>query len=1161
MEAENPEMFQRFTHSRLRFAEKQEAIAASQPQKTTVLRATAKPFEPSRPLIDTTTFANAANINSKDTKNNNVVLSNKENTKNSVPMDTTKSDKINSKVQINNKSNTIAMISQTVHMPKTKARSDTMTSESSRNSGNNTGKWTEAPKISKEFPNIPHSFRNSEDKRNNSRSSTVGGGLDYTNPNTNNIGIYHVADKKVIEVDEDTQAQVARETEQVWAAVEGWVEAEAVAEEKAWQKFLGTYKNDKRNKYTANNKRNRNFHYSIDYRGNRGLSKDSLTEDAEVADQLLADVLKTSLPLSPTSEQKTDLLIDTSPIVSKDPFSLSEMEFTCDSIASSFITDVSRSGQKTEYDWSSLAEGSRATGLHSLEQDSYNYMRSSLSKGVYSSHNSPTTRRHTYNDSVATSSTSNAYSPVSHAAGILSVSSCSYSSPPFGTRSLHDKLSSPDRKRALSPNAALKIIEARQTAAENNRENYVAEKIQKAMIASTRVKLRVEKEAIRIAKAEQALAWKLKEAEARHNEYIKMIKGKAGNENAKVDEITFINTLNSESIAEQFQKKLEDVEARILAAGERRKQRLLGISVQQRKKNTKKAQQMSELRLAHEQQKMERWEKLQKRLKSVQERREARLAELSRRFDEETRGRSSSNALNKSADSEDLLPPSHDNSKTVSSKVVKRIHDGGIAAVSLSDSNSEIAGVKNSAETLRDVASTEAALSELQSKLKTKKSKKKKNKSKEISTEFLNVLDAIDTVGELNRNELEARMIANESKYSSTVRISNNTNFDSTSVRYPVISEAVVDAEFQKLHNMIKRKTVVNALNDISQALDSTGASVPSRVNATGDSNVKIIASLICKMTSVSTICSTIRAFTAAALSAARDYNDLQECDQLISELSSQMKIEDISNDISSDKMNAYKLIWTQLPEVLDSFSFDSVDQVDDSTAEDLVVLIRICFGYEIGLMSAPTMAFLAINNKTYLDYVEKLLNYILLIQKKFNEKLIVAGLPIVLVDLFSLLLSIYNTTIRNDRDNYHDKIVYSFSLEKTFGGLLQAVAKIIGTFVTELSTTSTIKSSKENDNEAEISTRINSNYIDNFIWYLFCMDHFNTVTETIFIQSQLLESLNHQYNTKNVEEADAFNNPTVDYLVDYRISIFSTISYTTSALLGFTNSIAYYIR
>lgn len=68
--------------------------------------------------------------------------------------------------------------------------------------------------------------------------------------------------------------------------------------------------------------------------------------------------------------------------------------------------------------------------------------------------------------------------------------------------------------------------EARQIAAETNRDKSMAEKVQKAMIASTRVKLRGEKEAQRLLLKEQALEEKLKDAELRHTKHIKQIKGK-----------------------------------------------------------------------------------------------------------------------------------------------------------------------------------------------------------------------------------------------------------------------------------------------------------------------------------------------------------------------------------------------------------------------------------------------------------------------------------------------------------------------------------------------------------------------------------------------------------------------------------------------------------
>ena len=52
-----------------------------------------------------------------------------------------------------------------------------------------------------------------------------------------------------------------------------------------------------------------------------------------------------------------------------------------------------------------------------------------------------------------------------------------------------------------------------------------------------------------------------------------------------------------------------------------------------RKRNSRKVQQMSELRLHLERQKMERWDKLQRRLEAVQTRRQARFLEMQRRSD------------------------------------------------------------------------------------------------------------------------------------------------------------------------------------------------------------------------------------------------------------------------------------------------------------------------------------------------------------------------------------------------------------------------------------------------------------------------------------------------------------------------------------------------
>lgn len=204
-----------------------------------------------------------------------------------------------------------------------------------------------------------------------------------------------------------------------------------------------------------------------------------------------------------------------------------------------------------------------------------------------------------------------------------------------GNRALQSKLSSPDRKRSLTPTEALRKIEAKLSAAEVNRDKSVHEKVQKAQLVSHRVKQRNEKEAERLMMAGEALHSKLKSATQRHSDYINVIKGRAGSENAKVTEVITVKVMNSEAVAQQLQQKLEEVEAKILAANLRREQRLAGIAGSQRKKNTKKALQMSEFRLQLEKLKMERWEKLQRRIEAVQERRRVRIAELKRRAEDE----------------------------------------------------------------------------------------------------------------------------------------------------------------------------------------------------------------------------------------------------------------------------------------------------------------------------------------------------------------------------------------------------------------------------------------------------------------------------------------------------------------------------------------------
>merc|ERR1712146_658157 len=164
---------------------------------------------------------------------------------------------------------------------------------------------------------------------------------------------------------------------------------------------------------------------------------------------------------------------------------------------------------------------------------------------------------------------------------------------------LHDKLSSPDRKKKsqLSPEQMMQLQMAKHSAAETNRDQTIAERRMKAGIVSSRVKAVEEMKARKKKNAEKLLENRLEGAERRHEDHLNLIRDKAGNENKKVNEVMFINTLNEAALGEQLQRQLNEVEERIRACRERRQNRLDVISDNNKHKNSKKAQQMSSLRL------------------------------------------------------------------------------------------------------------------------------------------------------------------------------------------------------------------------------------------------------------------------------------------------------------------------------------------------------------------------------------------------------------------------------------------------------------------------------------------------------------------------------------------------------------------------------------
>jgi hypothetical protein len=142
-----------------------------------------------------------------------------------------------------------------------------------------------------------------------------------------------------------------------------------------------------------------------------------------------------------------------------------------------------------------------------------------------------------------------------------------------GGRSLHDKLSSPDRKKSISPSEALRRYEERLSNAESNRDQSIAERVQKAQIASERVRAREQREALRKATVLTAIEAKQRNVEERRNQFLKSIQSRANNETTKVHEVNLTNALNSEIIAQ----RLEEVETRIMAASVRRCDSLLYV--------------------------------------------------------------------------------------------------------------------------------------------------------------------------------------------------------------------------------------------------------------------------------------------------------------------------------------------------------------------------------------------------------------------------------------------------------------------------------------------------------------------------------------------------------------------------------------------------------
>lgn len=399
-------------------------------------------------------------------------------------------------------------------------------------------------------------------------------------------------DHSALDDDESVHQEVAEASEAVWAEAEAWIEAEAAVEEAAWEVMLLRKKQkspeedldgiEKVDDYSDD----RSDYDDIDIR----IEVD--TDDAWT--EVCSDGRQSPVPdISFRGEKK-----QTDELNSRDEsIDISEKK-------SCFVNEMVHSedakgvgGQIELHDEppsSGSAEKKPSLGTQALRKHATTSALLPTSHVAVPSRspqpNPPSNTRLHQRRSSSTSKRDlyvNAQAAQTGAVWEAALERVRYATSPayLTNRSLHAKLASPDRVplRNASPSEIRRKTEFRQSNAEANRDIYVAERRARARIASEKVKLISEREAIRLAQVEQALEDRLKDAEKRHSLYLKSIKGRAGNENLKVSEVMFINNLNEESLAEQLQQKLEEVEARILAAAQRRSDRLTEISISQRK--------------------------------------------------------------------------------------------------------------------------------------------------------------------------------------------------------------------------------------------------------------------------------------------------------------------------------------------------------------------------------------------------------------------------------------------------------------------------------------------------------------------------------------------------------------------------------------------------
>ena len=191
---------------------------------------------------------------------------------------------------------------------------------------------------------------------------------------------------------------------------------------------------------------------------------------------------------------------------------------------------------------------------------------------------------------------------------------------------LHDKLSSPDRRRP-SPAETKQKMDERAAAAAQRRAD--AEKKKQRKLAKAAEKIERARTSLE-AKHQQKITnisekMRLAEEQAQRHKAAKI--KKAESENSKVTEISFINALNERDLAEQMRQKLLETENRIKAARERRQAAQKQTTNKNEMRREKNSKVLSERESEREEAQASRLEQLQARMQAVSERRSQRMAE------------------------------------------------------------------------------------------------------------------------------------------------------------------------------------------------------------------------------------------------------------------------------------------------------------------------------------------------------------------------------------------------------------------------------------------------------------------------------------------------------------------------------------------------------